>query len=808
MIFVLFALLVPETVFPASWPLPGWTYRKSHAITGSTGAGTNYQVRVVVHKTTGTDSGPDVYLGSNVRDDFGDVRFTAGDASTVLSYWLEGQSLTSGSQAAFWINVTADLGTNQNVYIYYGNSSATTNSNGTNTFLLYSDWEDQTLQGWTINNAGGSGSGSVVSLNSFWQLKLNAPSTSARVQAFKAYSAAPGIMIESIMTTGTTAGDGVYIGFSDGTMQSASEDASQNGYMFSLGRNGNTADMIQKTVASAFTTLATTAGSVANSTTYYIGLSWTGTTLKGYRNRSQILSATDNSYSSRSYAFISADVNDKYYDWIYVRKYINPEPANSTWGAEENVYSFDYTWGVSGWTYRKCHTVNSATGAGTNYQVAVTVFYGNGTDNGSNIYCNSHCQNDFSDIRFTAADGSTQLSYWLQSYTSGTSAVFWVKISADLTTNQLIYIYYGKSGVSTTSNAANTFIFFDDGSSVGSWTVNGTAGSTAGQGNPQPSYYANGASGNYLNRNAGLTTSTLTTFNVYTQTGNLGNFYFLCSSGGSGQMYRIDSRGSTNYSGFATTTNWTTWAAPASGFNATALAWYKFAVAVTSSTSATLYYQQTTDATPGLPSITLGTFTVSNNGGYIGLVGDGGGASLVTYLDNIITRKYVNPEPTQSGCSSEETVLLASTTPTNILCYAYSTGSVVSSVSGGSSPYTYSWNNSRNTETITGLSAGSYMLTVTDLLGQAATSSSSVTQPTAVSVSSTPVNITCYGASTGSITLSGSGGTPAYQYSINNGNPFNQYPAWQSSGSFTGLPSGQFKVRAKDNNGCMSPLMP
>lgn len=108
-------------------------FRKRHIITSSAGAGTGYQIRVVVHKGDGSDSGEDVYLGSHVRDDFGDVRFVASDGKTLLDYWME--SKVDGSYAIFWVEIQADLSTeNQTIYIHYGKSDATTTSNGPNTF--------------------------------------------------------------------------------------------------------------------------------------------------------------------------------------------------------------------------------------------------------------------------------------------------------------------------------------------------------------------------------------------------------------------------------------------------------------------------------------------------------------------------------------------------------------------------------------------------------------------------------------------------------------------------------------------------
>ena len=72
--------------------LSGWQYRKSHEIEGSSaGAQTNYQVKIIVHKGTGTDSGEHVYCNNHCQDDFGDIRFTKSDGVTELDYLLNGR---------------------------------------------------------------------------------------------------------------------------------------------------------------------------------------------------------------------------------------------------------------------------------------------------------------------------------------------------------------------------------------------------------------------------------------------------------------------------------------------------------------------------------------------------------------------------------------------------------------------------------------------------------------------------------------------------------------------------------------------
>ena len=79
------------------------------------------------------------------------------------------------------------------------------------------------------------------------------------------------------------------------------------------------------------------------------------------------------------------------------------------------------------------------------------------------VFAEGHCKTDFGDIRFTDNDGRTLLDYWMESKTDGDNAIFWVKVADDLSQfNRTIYVYYGKSDATTTSNPDNTFLFFDD----------------------------------------------------------------------------------------------------------------------------------------------------------------------------------------------------------------------------------------------------------------------------------------------------------------------------------------------------------
>lgn len=118
---------------------------------------------------------------------------------------------------------------------------------------------------------------------------------------------------------------------------------------------------------------------------------------------------------------------------------------------------------LSGWSHRKTHMINNATGAGTNYQMKITVHYAGGSNTGEDVYCGGHCRTDFGDIRFTDNDETTLLDYWMESKTNADNAVFWVEITDDLSSSDVtIYMYHGKADATTTSNGDDTFDFFDD----------------------------------------------------------------------------------------------------------------------------------------------------------------------------------------------------------------------------------------------------------------------------------------------------------------------------------------------------------
>ena len=150
---------------------------------------------------------------------------------------------------------------------------------------------------------------------------------------------------------------------------------------------------------------------------------------------------------------------------------------------------------------------------------------------------------------------------------------------------------------------------------------------------------------------------------------------------------------------------------------------------------------------------------------------------------------------TASVTITQPNVLAATaTTTSNVSCHAGNNGATSSTITGGTTPYTYLWTGGSTNAIATGLTAGSYTLNVTDMNGCTATASTIVTQPNALVVSTSVTNVLCNGGSTGSALSSVTGGLSPYTYLWE--------PGSSSNPNITGLSAGTYTLRVQDANGC------
>ncbi|HEU4718099.1 MAG TPA: T9SS type A sorting domain-containing protein [Bacteroidia bacterium] len=131
----------------------------------------------------------------------------------------------------------------------------------------------------------------------------------------------------------------------------------------------------------------------------------------------------------------------------------------------------------------------------------------------------------------------------------------------------------------------------------------------------------------------------------------------------------------------------------------------------------------------------------------------------------------------------------------NVTCNGSCNGQATITPSGGTTPYSYSWNDpqSSTTDTANGLCPGSYTCTVTDFNGCSKFTAVTITEPTAMVVTVSTTNATCHGACDGTTMASASGGSPGYTY------------AWSSgcnTASCNNLCAGSYTLTTTDANSC------
>jgi hypothetical protein len=123
---------------PPAWYNPSWTRRKQITATNSNPSSlAGYQVKI------------NIDYDSDMKTDFADLRFIDADGVTPIPYWIE--SYVASTSAAVWVRVPyIPASGSTTIYMYYGNSAATSLSDGRVTFELFDDFESGYGNGWTV----------------------------------------------------------------------------------------------------------------------------------------------------------------------------------------------------------------------------------------------------------------------------------------------------------------------------------------------------------------------------------------------------------------------------------------------------------------------------------------------------------------------------------------------------------------------------------------------------------------------------------------------------------------------------------
>jgi hypothetical protein len=183
------------------------------------------------------------------------------------------------------------------------------------------------------------------------------------------------------------------------------------------------------------------------------------------------------------------------------------------------------------------------------------------------------------------------------------------------------------------------------------------------------------------------------------------------------------------------------------------------------------------------------------------------GNTLLSTTENIATlfsgSYYLEVEDNQ-GCIetvafeiiNTNDIIIEVSMITPVSCYGGNDGAIDITIVESTPPITISWSNGAGTEDITGLLAGTYTITVSDLVGCEVTETITITSPEPLSIT-TAINQspTCYAGCDGAITVAGTGGVAPYTYKwIEDG---------EATSSITNKCAGTYTVEVTDANGCV-----
>ncbi len=191
------------------------------------------------------------------------------------------------------------------------------------------------------------------------------------------------------------------------------------------------------------------------------------------------------------------------------------------------------------------------------------------------------------------------------------------------------------------------------------------------------------------------------------------------------------------------------------------------------------------------------TFKLGMNGTYVS-AGTFAGLAAGTYTVYVLDAK---------GCTATSalfilqpvTAVTGTINKNDVKCYGLATGAISVTGTGGTSPYQYKSGSSgvySSLNNFTGLKAGTYNMYVKDSVGCIFSTSTIVTQPSAISANYTKNDERCPGAKDGNIIVNGVGGTPPYTYRLGTTGAFG------TNNTFTGLKAGSYRVYVSDANSC------
>ena len=329
-----------------------WSYRLPLIVDNSSNPSALdlYQAKVVLDSSE-TD------FWSGVESDGRSMRLTDGDGSTLLDYFVDGFDY-GGENTEFYVEIPSiPAAAVKNIYMYYGNTSASSLSNGPATFFFYDDFEAGDL-GWQTYS-----SGSVAVIDDAGNAVLRKYANSDPHGGYRTFAGSIG-SFEALFRTKRVNFNG------GGANRYAIEDSNNDGYGPQLNSFDGASTMLieERNNGTAATISSTVNPSLSSNLWYTMHLRHYGSNLEleiydAGGSQLDTVSTTDSSYSSFD-RFVVHGGYEFYTDDIRLRKYSSPDPSVGTGTVETTLPSNGPSISpVAGPGYTELFSFNHATGA-------------------------------------------------------------------------------------------------------------------------------------------------------------------------------------------------------------------------------------------------------------------------------------------------------------------------------------------------------------------------------------------------------------------------------------------------------------
>jgi len=298
--------------------LSNWSYRQNFSISNTAGDLSYYQVKIELNASN---------VGSNWNwsNNGNDTRFTYYNSSTEteteIPFWIESRN-SSANNSTIWVNVTSVANnTDTTIYMYYGNSNASSASNGTNTFGFFDDFDN--INDWegVLFYSSGSNHSTISTIDG--KLRIVSTGSNRAGACTKVNQLSQGQRFESKLVTRSGSANLIQM------LYHSSQDNLYENIVYNSGGYD-----VWKVVSGSASHIYDGSGDGVDVTCYpYVEYRTNNYLHFGARSCGEKIN-DNSSWDDTNFklAFYSYALGTMEIDWVFVHKYASPEPSVSLGG--------------------------------------------------------------------------------------------------------------------------------------------------------------------------------------------------------------------------------------------------------------------------------------------------------------------------------------------------------------------------------------------------------------------------------------------------------------------------------------------